>query len=40
VINDDFDIALAQLKSVVAGEGAECRTDDPDLRRQVELVMA
>jgi guanylate kinase len=40
VINDDFDTALAQLRMIVAGAGAACRTDDPDLRRQVEAVMA
>ena len=40
VINDDFDTALAQLKSIVAGAGAECRTDHPDLRNEVEVVMA
>ena len=40
VINDDFDTALAQLRTIVAGAGAACRTDDPDLRRQVEAVMA
>ena len=40
VVNDDFDTALAQLRMIVAGAGAACRTDDPDLRRQVEAVMA
>lgn len=40
VVNDDFDTALAQLKDIVAGDGAGCRTDDPGLRREIELVMA
>ncbi|MDH4029795.1 MAG: guanylate kinase [Chromatiales bacterium] len=40
VINDDFETALAELKSIVEGGCSECRTDDPACRRQIERVVA
>ncbi len=40
VVNDDFEVALAQLKDIFAGAGEDCRTDNPSVRRQIEVVMA
>jgi guanylate kinase len=40
VVNDDFESALTQLKDIFAGAGEECRTDNPSVRREIEVVMA
>jgi guanylate kinase len=40
VVNDDFESALTQLKDIFAGTGEECRTDNPSVRREIEVVMA
>ncbi len=40
VVNDDFEVALAQLKDIFAGAGEDCRTDNPSVHRQIEVVMA
>ena len=40
VVNDDFETALAELKSIVEGGCPACRTDDPACRRQIERVVA
>jgi guanylate kinase len=40
VINDRFDEALEDLKSILGNRGDRLRTDDPGCRRRVERVMA
>ncbi len=40
VINDRFDEALEDLKSILGDRGDRLRTDDPGCRRRVERVMA
>jgi guanylate kinase len=40
VINDELDIAAAELSAVIAGEGAKNRTDDPEIRTRAEAILA
>jgi hypothetical protein len=40
VINDRFDEALEDLKSILGNRADRLRTDDPGCRRRVERVMA
>ncbi|GAC1453380.1 MAG: guanylate kinase [Steroidobacteraceae bacterium] len=40
VVNDDFDQAVADLRSIVAGSGGDLRGDRPDLRRLLAELLA
>ena len=40
LINDDFDLALDRLAGIVDGSDGRCRTDSPQVRAQVETLLA
>lgn len=40
VINEDFATAAAELAGILAGEGQNCRCDDPDHARRIHRLMA
>jgi guanylate kinase len=40
IINDDLDIAAAELAAIVDSEGAENRSDSAEIRARVEQIMA
>lgn len=39
VVNDDLDTAVAELCSVLDGQGSACATDNPDRRRRVLAIL-
>ena len=40
VINDDLDVAVAELEAVLEGRGAASRTDNPELRARIDAILA
>ncbi|HLT90564.1 MAG TPA: guanylate kinase [Woeseiaceae bacterium] len=40
VVNDDFERAAAALEGIIAGDGRECRSDDPALRERIAAILA
>jgi guanylate kinase len=39
VVNDDFERAVQALAAIVAGDGRDCRCDDPALRRRIAGIV-
>ena len=40
IVNDDFDRAVADLKSIMAGHGEALRSDRPELKAMTAALLA